>query len=403
MNAASTALLGFVGDLLVERERPDEAFDLVREALAVPDLISGNCECAYAREPRHPPGVTVPVTADPGNIPAIARAGFKLLSLANNHALDAGHQGMFEMHSHLESAGIAHVGTGANLTEARRPAILSAGSVRIAFLAYASFFPRGYEALEDWPGLAPLRAHNYYRDLLPNVWSPGTPPVCSTVPVQEDMDNFRSDIRAARSCADIVVVHLHGGDYKRPFVLSDHELRTARFAVDQGANIVTAHHHHVLRGMEWYKNAAIFYGLGHFVFDLADFRGPKELVSGGDALDPETDDSYVLAPRKGWPLLPWHRDARMTVLAWAHVSGSRVEKAGFLPCLLNRQGQVYPVDADSTEGRQVAAYIEHGCRDQHLNATFESDRGMSFAGYTSYRMSPREPHAQGFAGILGDP
>lgn len=384
----STCMLGFAGDLLVDRENPDSVFDLARDVLAVPDLLTANCECAYAEHVEHVPGVTVPVAAHPRNVPAIARAGFDLVTLANNHALDAGHRGLWEMHGHLESAGIAHCGTGRNLADARRPAILTAGDVRVAVLAYASFFPRGYEALHDWPGLAPLRAFNHYRDLHPNVWSPGYPPVCSTVPLQEDMDALREDIESARRAADVVVVQFHGGDYKRPFFLSDHETRSARFAVDCGANAVIGHHHHVLRGMEWYRGAPIFYGLGHFVFDLSTFRGPKEMVTAGEALDPETDESYALAPRKGWPLLPWHRDARMTALAWATVSEGRIDAAGFLPCFLNRAGQVYPVQATSAEGRQVMDYVAKGTRTQNLNAAFEPEDVQRFAGYAGVRMTP---------------
>lgn len=387
----STSLLGFAGDILVDRENPDEVFDLARAAMAVPDLLSANCECAYASQVEYSPGVTVPVSASPANVPAIGRAGFNVVSLANNHALDAGHRGLFEMHKHLEAAGVAHCGTGANLAEARRPAVLQAGNMTVAFLAYASFFPRGYEALDDWPGLAPMRANNYYRDLLPNVWSPGTPPICSTVPLQEDVDNLRDDISAARKIADIVVVQIHGGDYKRPFVLSDHELRTARFAVDCGANVVVGHHHHVLRGMEWYKGAAIFYGLGHFVFDLSKFRGPKEIVSEGAPLDPEKDESYALAPREGWPWLPWHRDARMTALAWVSLANSAIDRAGFLPCMLNRQGQVYPVSADSAEGLLVTEYVSKGSRTQGLDAAFCIDDEVRFPGLKTVAMIRATP------------
>lgn len=384
-------LLGFVGDLLVDRENPDEAFDLVRDALAAPDFLMANCECAYAEDGEHVPGVTVPVTASPRNIPSIARAGFDLVSLANNHALDAGHRGLWEMQGHLERAGIAHVGTGRNLAEARKPVLMKAGDLTIAVLAYATFFPRGYEALDDWPGLAPVRAFNHYRDLHPNVWSPGYPPICTTVPLQEDMDHLREDIAAARSRADLVVVNFHGGDYKRPFFLSDHELRCARFAVDSGANAVVAHHHHILRGMEWYKGAPVFYGLGHFVFDLSQFRGPKEIVDAASPeLDPETDESYALAPRKGWPLLPWHRDARMTAIALVEVQGKEVSGAGFLPCMINRSGQVYPVDGASAEGQQVMAYVAQGTRNQGLDATYAVDDSMKVAGLSPVRIHRRD-------------
>lgn len=382
----TTSLIGLVGDLLVDRERPDEVFDLIREALAVPSVLMGNCECAYAANVEHSPGVTVPVTADPKNIPAFSRAGFDLVTLANNHALDAGHRGLFEMQQHFESVGIAHVGTGRNLKEARKPAVLDAGEFSVAVLSYATFFPRGYEALDDWPGLAPIRAFNHYRDRLPNVWSPGTPPIISTVPHEEDMKNLSEDIAEAKKVADIVVVQLHGGDYKHPFVLSDHEIRTARAAVDMGADVIAGHHHHILRGMEWYKGSPIFYGLGHFVFDLENFRGPKELVPDVDPLDPETDESYHLAHRQGWPLLPWHRDARMTALAWVEVNDKNVIGAGFLPCMINREGQVYPVSPLSPDGQQVVRYVTRGCETESMNTEFSVDNDTQFQGFPSVRM-----------------
>lgn len=382
-----TTLIGMVGDLLVDREHPDEAFDLIRETLAVPDFVTGNCECAYAKDPEISPGVTVPVTADPRNVPAFAAAGFDLVTLANNHALDAGHRGLFEMHRSFEDVGILHCGTGRNLVEARQPAVANVDGVRIAVLSYATFFPRGYEALDDWPGLAPIRSFTYCRDKLPNVWAPGTPPVVTTIPHQPDMDNLKQDISRARDKADIVIVQLHSGDYHRPHVLSDFELFTARFAVDHGAHAVAAHHHHTLRGAEWYNGAPIFYGLGHFVFDLQNFRGPKELVPDREPIDPETDDTYDLAPRKGWPLLPWHRDARMTALAWIKVEDGAVRSAGFLPCMLNRAGQVYPVDAESAEGQQVTEYMRKGCDVAGLSTTLTTSSETSFGALQAVEMA----------------
>ncbi len=385
MNEGKT-LIGLAGDILVDRDKPDEVFDLIRESLTVPDLLMANSECAYSSSPEHSPGVTVPVTANPSNIPAIATAGFDLVTLANNHALDAGHKGLFEMHQHLENAGLAHCGTGRDLIDARKPAFLKSGDLTVAVLSYATFFPRGYEALDDWPGLAPLRAWNHYRDRLPNVWSPGTPPIVTTIPHEEDFENLRQDVVAAKQDADIVVVHVHGGDYKHPFVLSDHETHAAHYAVDHGADVVAGHHHHVLRGMEWYKGSAIFYGLGHFVFDLETFRGPKEIVTHGEPLDPETDESYDLAPRKGWPLLPWHRDAKMTLLAWVKASSEGISAAGFLPCMLNREGQVFPVQPDSPEGQQVVEYVRKGCTVADLHSKFDETKAVSFGEYSSFEM-----------------
>ena len=50
--------------------------------------------------------------------------------------------------------------------------------------------------------------------------------------------------------------------------MTDYEFVLARSAIDFGADVVLGHHHHFLRGIELYRSKPIFYGLGHFVFDL---------------------------------------------------------------------------------------------------------------------------------------
>ena len=162
-----------------------------------------------------------------------------------------------------------------------------------------------------------MRAYNFWRDPLPSVHQPGVRPLITTVPDQVDLTNLADDIRRARERADVVVASFHWGDYTRPFHLTDHET-TARYSIDQGADMVIGHHHHVLRGMEWYKGKPIMYGLGHFVFDLK-LELSDELKMQLSHMDSE-DPHYVIAPRKGWPLLPMHEDARMTVMAWATAS-----------------------------------------------------------------------------------
>jgi poly-gamma-glutamate capsule biosynthesis protein CapA/YwtB (metallophosphatase superfamily) len=49
--------------------------------------------------------------------------GIRIMTTANNHSMDAGPEGVFMTNRFLDEAGIAHAGTGKNLTEARRPAI----------------------------------------------------------------------------------------------------------------------------------------------------------------------------------------------------------------------------------------------------------------------------------------
>lgn len=382
-------LIGMVGDLLIDREKPDEALTEVSNLLAAPDILFGNLEAVFTDHPHPAPSVGIPLFPGSRNLDAFSRAGFDVLSMANNHICDAGHEAMLENRARLRAQGIQTCGAGENIDDARQPAILETGGVKVAFLAYASVFPTGYEARSNMAGLVPLRAYDLWRPALENYHVPGTPPIAQTVPDERDLAALELDIRKAREKADLVVASFHWGDYLRRYHLTDHETRTARWCIDQGADMVIGHHHHALRGMEWYRGKPILYGLGHFVFDLrltisAEFKERQAEASSGS----DEANNFGVFPREGWPLLPLHPETRMTVLAWARASPTCIRDIGFVPCRLRPDGKVVAVDPDSREGREVVDYLERCIATQKINARITADSDPSFGGCRSVRVVP---------------
>ena len=67
-----------------------------------------------------------------------------------------------------------------------------------------------------------------------------------------------------RNC-DLIIMSMHDG-IERQYYPRDSQKGLARYAIDQGANLVLGHHPHVLQGVEKYKNAYIVYSLGNFCF-----------------------------------------------------------------------------------------------------------------------------------------
>jgi poly-gamma-glutamate synthesis protein (capsule biosynthesis protein) len=258
--------------------------------------------------------------------------------------------------------------------------------LRIAFLGYASVFPKGQEAGIGKPGIAPLRANNIWRDSLPDYYQPGCAPHLTCVPDENDLARLTEDLRRARASADIVVASFHWGDYSRPFYVSEHEKTTARHCIDHGADMVIGHHQHTIRGMEWYKGRPILYGLGHFVLDM--HFTPSAKMAQQFAHPDYEDTTYEMGPRKGWPLLPLHKDTRMTLLAWAKASKSGISDIGFLPCRLRPDGTVYPVPIDSAEGREVIEYLERGIVSQQLNGAVSRENAVTLGGFESLRIVP---------------
>ena len=225
-------------------EGPEIVFAGVQSIFDTADVLAGNLECAIT-DTGEPQPKYYTFAAPPEASQSLGLAGFDLLTLANNHVLDYGIEGLRDTWTHLGQAGISHVGTGINASQARSPVILEHDGLRIAFLAYVDvpievrtgFDTRAWRATDAKPGLA---------------WAD---PALMTL-----------DISAALSQADLVVVLLHAG-WEGVNAIIEYQQRLARAAIDAGATLVIGAHTHVLQPAEWYKGGLIAYSLGNFVFD----------------------------------------------------------------------------------------------------------------------------------------
>ena len=147
------------GDLAMDREDYDESFVATRDVLRGADVTFGQLETSFASSGTRLPQARHAVLARPDGAAALGRAGFNVISMAGNHCMDWGREAFFETRAHLEAAGIAVVGAGADIAEARRPVIRTLGDgTRLAVLAYSSILPHSYWADERRPGCAPMSA-----------------------------------------------------------------------------------------------------------------------------------------------------------------------------------------------------------------------------------------------------
>ncbi len=144
---AETLTVQLVGDLILDEPNPDALFDLARNRLRDCDVLVGHVEVPHTTR-----GVEtrfdVPAPAsDPGNLSALARAGFHVATLAGNHIADAGPKGVEDTVAELRRLGIVTTGAGMNLAEARRPALIERSGIRLGVLSYNCVGPR-----ESWAG-----------------------------------------------------------------------------------------------------------------------------------------------------------------------------------------------------------------------------------------------------------
>lgn len=252
---SAVVTLDAVGDIMLGRSVARQIaehgsafpFEQVRPLLAGADVRFGNLELPLT-ERGAPAKKDYVFRAPPSSVAALTGAGFNILSMANNHALDYGAEGLMDTLAALDRAGIAAVGAGRTAEQAHTPALLTVKGIRIAFLAYTN---TPNDSISGWVAEA-------------DEAEPERPGVAWGRP-----DAIRRDVAAAKARADVVIVSLHSG-FEYTATPNGRQRELAKAAVDAGAALVLGGHPHVLQGVEFYKGAPIIYSLGNFVFDLDD-------------------------------------------------------------------------------------------------------------------------------------
>jgi poly-gamma-glutamate synthesis protein (capsule biosynthesis protein) len=263
-----------VGDLqLMTREPPADLFDQVTPMLSAADITFGNCEWPYAEEA----GDTHPVEAHinddfdkgdlfapgaPESIRMMGKAGFDVMSVANNHTMHGGYRAFLRTIALLRENGIAPVGGGVDIASAREPVIIEREGVRIGFLACTSGFLPGAHAGRRTPGIVPLRRHTYADNASWDNW--GVEPDTRTLVNREDLGLLIESVKALKADTDIVVLSCHWGILEHPSAIADYQREAAHVLIDAGVDLILSQGPLPIKGVEVYRGKAILYCMGKF-------------------------------------------------------------------------------------------------------------------------------------------
>ena len=209
----------------------NDVLPLINEA----DIAITNLESPLVDEGR-PIAKTGPnLKAPVKSIDSVKYAGFDMVTLANNHMMDYGEEGLFSTIQACENVGIRHIGAGSNLEEAKKIEYFKIKGTCIAFI-----------------------------NCCENEWSTtqGNYPGCNTL---NEVALFYQ-IQEAKSNSDHAILIIHGGHetYEYPSLRMK---KLYRWFVDLGVDAVIGHHTHCFSGYEVYKGKPIIYSLGNFIFD----------------------------------------------------------------------------------------------------------------------------------------
>lgn len=232
-----------------------EGWDFVLEPLArvlrAADLAVVNLETPISGDPRAP---TAPLIFDapPLLAHALVAAGVDAVSIANNHAFDQRRAGIPATWSHLDAAGLAHVGSAPTEARAWEPLVLERKGIRVGLLSLTRWLNGASNPVrpDDSPHVAfvPYPSRN----------GRGLSPDAAVALVGS----------AARRCDALIVLVHWGSEYSHTPKPEDR--LWARRLLDAGALAVVGHHPHVLQPVEGHRtptgrDTLVAFSLGNLI------------------------------------------------------------------------------------------------------------------------------------------
>ncbi len=172
--------------------------------------------------------------------------GFDVVTMANNHLLDMGTDGLEESirfwNQKAEENDLTVLGAYLNEEDANNIRVREVNGVKIAFLAYCHHINGFDDLLND----VPLR-----------------------VVKNDEEDVIERQIKEADELADVVIVSAHWGEDDTTVVTED-RIELANKMVDWGADVILGCHTHTAETMEWIERddgtkGFVYYSMGNFI------------------------------------------------------------------------------------------------------------------------------------------
>lgn len=286
----------------------------------------------------------------------LARTGINLVSLANNHALDFGPEGLKECLKALDHSNITYAGAGATLAEARAPGRLELAGfkTRVSLLSYMRYWTAKYRSKDaSAPSLATI-----------------DPAVILAVrdgkvekvegPLESDVKAMEDDIVLARRHADLLLVSLHNHDvthhraYGIQATTPPNDQIMFHRAIEAGADMVIGTGPHVLRGIELHQGRPIFYSLGDFIYQYrTPERIPADVIHQRDIEMPRPANVSVFDRRES-------REVLESVMVRMTMNQGKLKRIQLLPVTIDDEGPLYGVPrlASTKRGGEIIALMQ---------------------------------------------
>ncbi len=252
------------------------------------------------------------LNTEPEDFKYLEGYGFNYYGTANNHVMDYSYHGMLDTIKELDKKGYAHSGTGIDLADASKPAIIEVNGKKVAIIAVTTEFEVASKAgvptpeIIGRPGVNYAGYTKYYqidsedvkqlekiaekcdinasriqniksgflRPSPEGIYNFGALNFCydgskpDTICNEIDKERIVNDIKKAKAENDyvIVLIHCHTMKGKSRENVPDHLEELSKACIDAGACAMIGGGTHQLRPIEIYKGKPIIYSLGDFIF-----------------------------------------------------------------------------------------------------------------------------------------
>ncbi|RLQ91545.1 CapA family protein [Planomicrobium sp. Y74] len=245
-----TVSLSAIGDILIHGTVYDSAqtpdgydfdpmFEKVKPYLEQSDITVANSESIIG-------GSDIGLSSYPSfNSPfevgdALQNAGVDVVAMANNHTLDRGTAAIENAINYWDQIGMQRTGSYLSEEERDQVSVRTVNGITFSFLSYT-----------------------YGTNGIP------TPAGKEYLVNRIDKELIRKDLQHAKEHSEVAVLSLHFGDEYQPLP-NEYQIDIARFAAENGADIILGHHPHVLQPPEWIETSDgrevfVIYSLGNFL------------------------------------------------------------------------------------------------------------------------------------------
>ena len=234
---------------IIDKNGKDYPFQNIKRVLIGNDLTLANLEGSFTDfQPKSLNPDNTSFTFDSDLIPTLKKIGFNIFNLANNHSLDFGEKGFAQSQTYLKSNNMDYFGS--PLNNNHFSIIKNIRGVKIGFIGYNEFD-------------------------------------------NSDFNKILEEIKKIKQETNFVVVYAHWGiEYQTTFSKTQQE--KAHQFIDAGTDVVLGSHPHVVEPIEVYKNRAIFYSLGNFLFDQTFSQKTQQGLGVGVVFDKIKINYYLL-------------------------------------------------------------------------------------------------------------